>query len=255
MIFYQMQKKGEGLGSLPKKYILCHIGDFFFHHKDIFFVFFFVINNKRKMSSTNENISWTHDIEKVLENIRINSIILSREHKRQYMILKNILKYYRLPVIILSACNSVISVSAQPYLKQAYISLITCALALVCGIIGSVELYFQLQLKMETELTASKDFYILSTDIYKMLNLDAKNRSINGKSFLDNCYSQYVKMIESSCVLVKNVEDKLTDVLPLPCKLLLSSSSSSSDHDVSTNEEKKETDDSAIIEILLDPPF
>ena len=98
----------------------------------------------------------------------------------------------------------------------------------------------------------------MSTDIYKMLNLDAKNRSINGKSFLDNCYSQYVKMIESSCVLVKNVEDKLTDVLPLPCKLLLSSSSSSSsssDHDVSTNEEKKETDDSAIIEILLDPPF
>ena len=155
---------------------------------------------------------WSRDVERVLENIRVNSILLSREHKKQYLSLKDVLKYYRLPVIIISACNSVISVSAQPYMKQATISLITCALALVCGIIGSVELYFQLQLKMEVELTASKNFYILATDIYKTLSLDAENRASNGKSFLDDCYSQYVKMVESSCVVVKRLDDKLANV-------------------------------------------
>ena len=157
---------------------------------------------------------WSDDIERVLESIRFNSILLSREHKKQYIALKNVLKYYRLPVIIISALNSVISVSAQPYIEQSYISLITCGMALICGIIGSVEMYFAIQVKMETELMASKDYYILGTDIYKMSQLDRGNRGVNGKSFLDQSYSQYIKLTESSCIIVKRVEDKMAIIEP-----------------------------------------
>ena len=157
---------------------------------------------------------WTKDIEIVLEAIRYNSIVLSDEHKRHYILLKNALKYFRLPVIIISACNSVISVSTQPYLTQAYISIITCLLALSCGIIGSIELFFAIQVKMETELMASKDYYILGTDIFKMLTLSPENRNVDARSFLDNSYSQYIKLTESSCIILRKLDDKLTNVGP-----------------------------------------
>lgn len=172
-----------------------------------------------------ENI-WTEDIERILENIRFNSILLSKEHKKQYLSLKAVLKYFRLPVIIISACNSVISVSAQSYIKQSYISLMTCFLSLVCGIIGSVEMYFSIQLKMETELTASKEYYILGTDIYKILSLAQANRGMDGKSFLDQCYSHYVKLAESSCVVVRKLEDRLSSIETNIPKYLCSDSKS-----------------------------
>ena len=60
---------------------------------------------------------WSQDIEDVLENIRINSVILSKEHKRRYFDLKQNLKYYRLPVIVLSRINSILNVRLQ---QQTY---------------------------------------------------------------------------------------------------------------------------------------
>jgi hypothetical protein len=69
---------------------------------------------------------WCSDIENFLENIRINSVIFSNEHKRRYFTLNEKLKYYRLPVIVLSGINSIISVGLQPYIDQGSISMLTC---------------------------------------------------------------------------------------------------------------------------------
>ena len=93
---------------------------------------------------------WTPDIEAVLENLRINCVTLSKEHKKQYFQLKYILQYFRLPVIIISGINSIVSVGLQPYATQEAISMTTCVLALVCSIIGSIELYLAIQKSMET---------------------------------------------------------------------------------------------------------
>ena len=102
---------------------------------------------------------WTSDIESVLEQIRINSILLSKEHKKRYFYLTEILRYFRLPVIIISGINSIVSVGFQPYIDQGTISMLTCLLALLCSIIGSIELYLTIQKSMENELTSSKDYY------------------------------------------------------------------------------------------------
>ena len=59
---------------------------------------------------------WTTDIECVLENIRVNSVLLTTEHKKRYFGLNQTLKYFRLPVIILSGINSIISVGGQQQL-------------------------------------------------------------------------------------------------------------------------------------------
>lgn len=157
-------------------------------------------------------MDWTTDIEGVLENIRINCVILSNEHKKRYFQLKNTLQYFRLPVIILSGINSIVSVGLQNYLEQQTISMMTCLLALVCSIIGSIELYLAVQKSMELELLSSKEYYLLGIDIYKTLSLHAPIRPIPAKEYLERNYEQYCKLTENSLLIVKKLEDKLTPI-------------------------------------------
>ena len=152
------------------------------------------------------------DIHSILDNIRCNSSVLSNYHRKRYLQLKSRLKYYRLPIIVISAVNSVGAVALQPFMNQGYISLINMFLSLSCGIIGSIEMFFQFSKQMEIELTGSKEFYVLSTDIFKYLQLKQENRSVDGNTFLTECYSRYIKLVESSIILKKRVEDKLIDI-------------------------------------------
>jgi hypothetical protein len=152
---------------------------------------------------------WSDDQERILESIRENSLIMRKQHTKNYLSFKATLKYYKIPVIVISAINSVLSVGAEKYIDQQYISGITCMLALLCGIIGSIELYLKLQENCENELIASKDFYSLAISIYKMLTLERKNRDIDGKAFLDECYKTYLSIYEKANVMRKKYDDAL----------------------------------------------
>lgn len=166
---------------------------------------------------------WSSDIENVLDNIRLNSVLMGEEHKRRYISLKGILQYFRLPVIIIAGLNSVISVGFQPYLPQGIISAITCLLSLTCGIIGSIELYLAIQNQMENELLVSKEFYLLSTSIFKMLSLNIEHRKMDGIDFLEECYNTYTELISKSNVIANKIKDKL-----IPVHHMLSESDQSS---------------------------
>ena len=158
------------------------------------------------------NNTWTDDIDAVLNNIRINCVILSKLHKQRYFELKSTLKYYRLPVIILNGINSIFAVGLQPYMYQGTISLTNSLIALTCGIIGSIELYFGIQKRLENDLISQRDYYLLSVDIFKTLSLNRENRPIPAKDFLEKSYNTYTKLIESSATLNKVKGDKLIPI-------------------------------------------
>jgi hypothetical protein len=67
---------------------------------------------------------------------------------------------------------------------------------------------------MENELLISKDFYLLSVTIQKTIRLDRVNRGASGKSFLDDQFSTYCKLIEQSNLMCENISDQLT-LLPI----------------------------------------
>ena len=168
--------------------------------------------------------TWSPGIEYILEEIRLNSIAISEHHKATYYYSKGYLKYFRIPTIIFSALNSVFSVGLQPYCPQPIISLICCIISLVCGVISSVELFLSIQSTMENELISSKDFYLLSVDIFKILSLERGTRMINGKVYLDETYQTYCKLIENSNIVsaeMKNMIEPSKHLQLLP-KLLSS---------------------------------
>jgi hypothetical protein len=151
----------------------------------------------------------SNDIEGVLDKIRQNSNLLANYHRKRFLLLKSTLKFYRIPIIVISALNSVGAVSLQGFLGQTYISLINMFLSLIVGVIGSIEMFYQITKQLEIELIGSKEFYILSCDIYKWLSLSPENRVSSPKEFLNESYTRYIKLIETSITLKKRVEDKL----------------------------------------------
>lgn len=157
---------------------------------------------------------WTEDIEAVLESIRVNCVLLSKEHKTRYFALKENLKYYRLPVIVLSGINSIVSVGLVEYVPQKAVSVITCLLALTCSIIGSIELYLAIQKGMESEMISQREYYLLGVDIYKTLALAKEHRPLPAKEYLEHMYSEYCKLFESSNAVARRLEDKLCPIPP-----------------------------------------
>ena len=152
------------------------------------------------------------DLEKILNDIRRNSVTLSGAHKKSYFKMKDKLKYFKIPTIILSAVNSVFSVGLQPYMEQKTISITTCLISLICGIICSIELYLSIENSMRSEYDVSKNYYLLSIEIQRFLLTERMNRSMDSKTFLTDCYGQYCKYYETSRLLEKTVHDNLTPI-------------------------------------------
>lgn len=159
--------------------------------------------------ASNKPDVWTSDIEAVLDNIRINAYIMSEVHRKQFLQLKNFSNYFDIPVIVISAVNTIISVGVQAFLPQQTISITNCVLSATCGIIVSVKLYLAIQTQMELELSTSKDFYTLSTNIYKTISLNAPNRGVDGIAFLNTSFQEYSELVQKSSMLRKKIDDKM----------------------------------------------
>ena len=153
------------------------------------------------------NIVWSDGIEFALNEIQTKSFNNSNYHKQNYYFFKGYLKYFRIPTIILSGMNSVFSVGLQPYLPQGIISVLCCLISLICGIIASVELFLGIQNMMEKELITSKEFYILSSDIFKTLSVERKYRTLDGNIYLNNIHTKYCNLIEQCNLLNKKIEN------------------------------------------------
>ena len=156
---------------------------------------------------------FTQDIEGILEHIRVNCAILTEYHRKDFLRLNQSIKYYRIPVLLLSSLASVWSVSGTSFLKQEVVSLVNCFLGLVAGTITSIELFVRIDEKMKLAEELSHKFYIISADIFKTLSLRDENRQQSGKDYLMETFSEYLKLIEKSNILDKRVKDQL---LPLP---------------------------------------
>ena len=169
---------------------------------------------------------WSNDIETVLDAIRSNSALYCKEYKKRHFALKATLRYFKLPVIIISAISSIVSVGLQPYVEQGMISMSTCLLGLLVSVIGSVEMYLKIQQQCEEDVISSREFQILAIEIFKTLSLTVAHRPPSGRDFLEKKYDQYVKLIEQSNPLSKRIVDAL---LPIPTCGIVGSSESSSE--------------------------
>lgn len=148
-----------------------------------------------------EEYIWDTKLEKLLDKMRINCVNFSEYHIYKYRLYKRYLMCFRIPIIFLSGANVFFALGLQSYISQGEISIINGILSLVCGMLTSIELFLNIQKKMENDLISHKDFYRLSIDIFKVISLDKSVRKVDGKTFLDQKFSEYEKLIEFSNVI------------------------------------------------------
>jgi len=133
-------------------------------------------DNSSHSNDSNEDSSLSikkEDVYKILKKIRNNCIHLSIYHNKRYHFYKNVLfSFFRIPVILLSGINSFIAVGIQSQIDQSTISIINSLMSLLCGILTSIELLWNLQKRMEIELDSHKSYYKLSIEILKFMELD-----------------------------------------------------------------------------------
>jgi len=157
--------------------------------------------------------NWNSNIIEILEGVRTNAVNLSEYHRRSYFYFKNLSNYFDIPIIVISSISASFSVGADPYLEQSNISLISCISSMVITILGSIKLYLNIAQNLENESNMSREFYILSVEIYKMITLPQEQRNSNGIEFLNSKYSHYIKLYEESNLLKKQYKkDTLTKI-------------------------------------------
>lgn len=153
------------------------------------------------------NGRWSRDIEDVLIKLRINSILRSKYHKKSYFYMNSMLKYFRLPVIILSSVNSVFLMSK--FYLQTYICV---TISLIISIISSIEMYLQIQKRMEVDLNNAKAFESIAAEITKVISLQVANRNVDGLKFLDDKVNEYNSLVDMSIVTDMKLHEKLLNL-------------------------------------------
>ena len=157
--------------------------------------------------------NWNSNISEILEGVRTNAVNLSEYHRRTYFYYKNLSNWFDVPIIIISSISASFSVGADPYLEQRNISLISCLSSMVITILGSIKLYLNISQNLENESNMSREFYVLSVEIFKQISLPTEQRNTNAIEFLNSKYSQYIKLYEESNLLKKQYKkDTLTKI-------------------------------------------
>ena len=152
---------------------------------------------------------WTPDIETILKNVLENCSLISEHHKKEYNDLQERLKYFKVPVIVISAINSVFSFALLAWFSQTTTTSINCFLSLICSIISSIELYLNIAKRSDIELTSYKNYYILSVKINAVLKLNKENRTQDPKTFLSEILNEYNSLFNESNVNGLGQMDKL----------------------------------------------
>ena len=153
------------------------------------------------------NCNWSIEIEDILEKMRINSIILSNRHRRIFYEYKSYTKYFDIPVIIISVFGSSFSLGAVGFIKQEYISIISCFIGMTVTVLTSIKLYLHLDERLKNELEMSKHFHSLALKLFKILNLPRCQRGSDGLYLLNSKYSDYIKLVEQSALSRKCIVD------------------------------------------------
>lgn len=168
--------------------------------------------------------TWNAELIDILNKIRINSITLSNKHRIIALHYQSISKWFDLPIIVCSTfASSIGSISYMPDGDKAQINLF---ISMFITILTSIKLYLNITSNLNNEILLSREFYILSVDIYKNLNLRLENRP-NGNDFLNECYSNYIKLCEKSNLMSKLRKDELLKIDQRDDDTLSSNSSSS----------------------------
>ena len=98
------------------------------------------------------------------------------------------------------------------FVSQSVTSTSNCIISLLCGILGSLELFIGIQSKSDKEFETFQALKSLSIKISHTLKLEASHRETTGLMFLKEVVSEYSTIFENSLVNNMEIDDTLLEL-------------------------------------------
>lgn len=156
---------------------------------------------------------WSSEEEDVLRIIRDQSYELYMHHLKDYTYYNKLSIKYNVPILIISALNSLMAIALTDFVDQKYVSIINAVLSAGTGVLGSVQLFLKVNEKLSKSVGSSILYEKLYHKIRKELLLDIPNREQDSKTFVNECFNEFLTYIEkSNPIEKKKIKDKLQTI-------------------------------------------
>jgi hypothetical protein len=160
------------------------------------------------MMSTNDS-EWNSQQEDYLKKLHFQSIENYKFWNIKNLKYQRISKYFNIPILVISAMNSLFAMILQDYIGQELTSITNARLSVLTAILGSVQLFLKINEKVSNSLIVSMKFHKLSIKISKELSIHRDDRATNGNTFLQDVFNEYNDILEKSGCVDKVLRDYL----------------------------------------------
>ena len=139
---------------------------------------------------------WTDEEEDFLRRMERQCDILNKHHTVDYNYYHSLASKFNLPILIVSAINSLTAVALNEFIPQKYVSIMNAILSAGTGVLGSIQLYLKINEKTANALRSATLFKRLGLKISREITLARKDRASDGQAFLSECFSELNAAIE-----------------------------------------------------------
>jgi hypothetical protein len=132
-------------------------------------------------------------------------------YRRRFFESKKRLTYYDVPIIGLSAINSVLIAGGKDFIPRQVLQVLTCFLAVIVGIIQSIKNYFKIDENRENCLVTFKDLFKLFCELSIMLDQPRFARAVDPKKYTIDKGNEY-QAIMSKAILLEDNRSKMNPI-------------------------------------------
>ena len=121
---------------------------------------------------------------------------LYKKNMTDYEYYTGLAQRFNIPIIALSAVNSLSAIILNQFVDQVWVSLVNSILSASIGVAGSIQLYLKVSDKMTTALRSAMSFNKISLKIAKELATPLELRTTDGQTFVSECFAEFMTTVE-----------------------------------------------------------
>lgn len=156
-------------------------------------------------------MEWDESTEKFLSKLQMNSYELYLFYNKKYIIYQQTHQKYNIPILVLSAINSLVALTLPDFIRQEYVSIINAVISAGTGILGSILLYLRVNEKVNICFTNAYKLNTLQLKICKELSIERSARKSKGSQFLNECFQEYLSCLDSGIPIDKKLKNYMSE--------------------------------------------
>lgn len=160
--------------------------------------------------------------EPTLIRIKHSCFAMHALYRKRYLLSRERVIYYDVPIIVLSAMTSVFIAGADEWLDSSIVKILTCVTSLIVGIVGALKKFFKIDENRESCLETYKDMFRLFCELSMMLDQPPNSRGVDAQKYSTELANRYSEIMDRAIVLedVRTMENPIyNDKAQMPTKM------------------------------------